>query len=47
VQRWAAHDLPALPLWWEDRVVVTTDRLRDFMPHPSGDLAGLARASLE
>src|SRR6185503_1430855 len=28
VQRWAARDLPALPLWWEDRVVVTTDRLR-------------------
>jgi peptide/nickel transport system substrate-binding protein len=47
VQRWAAHDLPALPLWWEDRVVVTTDRLRGFTPHPSGDLAGLAGASLE
>ena len=47
VQRWAAHDLPALPLWWEDRVVVTTDRLRDFTPHPSGDLASLARARLE
>lgn len=46
VQRWAAHDLPALPLWWEERVVVATDRLRGFEPQPSGDLAGLARASL-
>jgi len=46
VQRWAAHDLPALPLWWEDRVVVTTDRLEGFTPQPSGDLGGLARARL-
>ena len=44
VQRWAAHDLPALPLWWEDRIVVATDRLQGFAPEPSGDLAGLARA---
>jgi peptide/nickel transport system substrate-binding protein len=27
VQRWAAHDLPVLPLWWEERVVVATARL--------------------
>ena len=47
VQRWAARDLPALPLWWEDRVVVTTDRLRGFTPHPSGDLGGLATAVLQ
>ena len=46
VQRWAARDLPVLPLWWEDRVVVATDRLRDFAPQPSGDLGSLARASL-
>ena len=46
VQRWAAHDLPALPLWWEDRLVVATDRLQGFTPEPSGDLAGLARAAL-
>ena len=47
VQRWAAHDLPALPLWWEDRVVATSDRLHDFVPTPSGDLTPLARAHLE
>lgn len=47
VQRWAAHDLPALPLWWEDRVVVSTDRLRGFVPQPGGDLAGLASAVIE
>jgi peptide/nickel transport system substrate-binding protein len=46
VQRWAAHDLPALPLWWEDRIVVASDRLQGFAPEPSGDLAGLARAVL-
>jgi len=47
VQRWAAHDLPALPLWWEERVVVSTDRLRGFTPQPSGDLGGLATAVLQ
>jgi peptide/nickel transport system substrate-binding protein len=47
VQRWAAHDLPVLPLWWEERVVVATARLRDFTPRPSGDLGGLATAVLE
>jgi hypothetical protein len=46
VQRWAAHDLPVLPLWWEERVVVATARLHDFTPQPSGDLGGLARAVL-
>jgi peptide/nickel transport system substrate-binding protein len=47
VQRWAAHDLPVLPLFWEDRVVVTTDRLHGFEPRPSGDLGGLASAVVE
>jgi peptide/nickel transport system substrate-binding protein len=46
VQRWAAADLPALPLWWEERVVVASDRLQGFAPQPSGDLAGLATAYL-
>jgi peptide/nickel transport system substrate-binding protein len=46
VQRWAARDLPVLPLWWEDRVVVATGRLDGFVPRPSGDLAGLADAVL-
>ncbi len=44
VQRWAAHDLPAIPLWWEDRVVTATTRLHGFTPEASGDLSGLARA---
>jgi peptide/nickel transport system substrate-binding protein len=44
VQRRAARDLPVVPLWWEDRIVVQTRRLRDFEPSPSGDLRGLARA---
>lgn len=47
VQQWAASDLPVLPLWWEDRVVIASDRLRGFVPQPSGDLAGLAEAYLE
>jgi ABC-type transport system substrate-binding protein len=47
VQRWAAHDLPVIPLWWEDRVVVSTARLHAFTPHPSGDLGGLATAVLQ
>jgi len=47
VQRRAAHDLPAIPLWWEDRVAVRTRRLAGFEPAPDGDLRGLARARLE
>ncbi len=46
VQRRAARDLPVLPLWWEDRVVVQTARLDGFTPSPSGDLRGLAGARL-
>jgi peptide/nickel transport system substrate-binding protein len=44
VQRRAAHDLPVVPLWWENRVVVHTARLQGFAPTPSGDLRGLAEA---
>jgi peptide/nickel transport system substrate-binding protein len=47
VQRRAAHDLPIIPLWWEDRVVVRTTRLLGFEATPSGDLRSLARARLE
>jgi peptide/nickel transport system substrate-binding protein len=46
VQRRAAHDLPAIPLWWEDRVVVHTTRLVGFEPTPSGDLRSLAWARM-
>ena len=47
VQHRLAHDLPVVPLWWEDRVVVQTRRLRGFEPSPSGDLRGLAAAYLD
>jgi peptide/nickel transport system substrate-binding protein len=47
IQRRAARDLPVVPLWWEDRVVVHTARLKGFVPAPSGDLRGLATAWME
>ncbi len=47
IQRRAARDLPIVPLWWEDRVVVQTRRLRGFEPSPDGDLHGLAGAWME
>jgi peptide/nickel transport system substrate-binding protein len=46
VQRRSARDLPVIPLWWEDRVVVQSTRLTDFEPQPSGDLTGLATARM-
>jgi peptide/nickel transport system substrate-binding protein len=47
IQRRAARELPVVPLWWEDRVVVHSRRLRDFEPAADGDLRGLARAWME
>jgi peptide/nickel transport system substrate-binding protein len=44
VQRRAAHDLPVVPLWWEDRVVVHDRRLQGFEPAPDGNLRSLAGA---
>lgn len=44
VQQRAAHDLPVVPLWWEDRIAVHSARLRGFEPTPQGDLRGLAAA---
>lgn len=46
IQRRAAHDLPVVPLWWEDRVVVRSARLEGFEPTASGALDTLARARL-
>jgi peptide/nickel transport system substrate-binding protein len=46
IQRLAARELPVLPLWWEDRVVVHTRRLEGFEPSADGSLYGLAQASL-
>jgi len=47
VQRRLAHDVPIVPLWWEDRIAVHTRRLRGFEPSPSGDLRSLAAARLD
>ncbi len=45
-QRTAARELPYVPLWWPDNIVVTSPSLQGFTPQPSGDLLGLARARL-
>ncbi len=47
VQRTAARQLPYVPLWWPKNVVVATRRLHGFVPHPSGELTGLAHARLD
>jgi peptide/nickel transport system substrate-binding protein len=47
VQRRADHDLPVIPLWWEDRVVVHSAALQGFEPVASGELRGLAGAWLQ
>jgi peptide/nickel transport system substrate-binding protein len=44
VAREAARDLPYVPLWWPDNVVVKTPRLAGFKPTASGDLIGLKDA---
>lgn len=46
VQRIAAEDLPFVPLWWTDNVVVESPRLCGFVPYPDGSLASLATAWL-
>ncbi|HEY2775722.1 MAG TPA: ABC transporter substrate-binding protein [Candidatus Binatia bacterium] len=47
VQRTAARTLPVIPLWWPKNVVVMTTRLHGFVPDPTGELIGLARARLD
>lgn len=44
IARQVALDLPYVPLWWADNVVVKTRRLEGFVPSPSGDLRGLVTA---
>jgi peptide/nickel transport system substrate-binding protein len=46
VQRIVARKLPFVPLWWPQQVVVTTNRLEGFKPHPDGDLFGLYQSRL-
>jgi peptide/nickel transport system substrate-binding protein len=47
IQQRMARDLPVMPLWWEDRVVVQSRRLQGFAPAPDGDLHSLSRAWME
>jgi len=45
VQRRAAEDLPIIPLWWAQNVVVKSRALVGFEPSPEGDLRSLAKAT--
>jgi len=47
VQRLVADDLPVIPLWWQQNVVVKQRALRGFEPAPDGDLRSLAHATFE
>jgi peptide/nickel transport system substrate-binding protein len=46
VQRLAARDLPVIPLWWEDRIVVHAAGLDGFEPAPNGELRSLTMAAM-
>ena len=42
-----ATDLPYLSLWFENSVVVTTDRVQGFVPDRAGSLLGLAHVRVD
>jgi ABC-type transport system substrate-binding protein len=44
VQRLLAEDLPYIPLWWWQNVIVKKPWLRGFVAYPDGDLISLKRA---
>ena len=46
VQRILADDLPYVPLWWWNNVVVRKPNLRGFVPYPDGELISLKAAAL-
>lgn len=46
IQRTEARTLPYIPLWWPNQVIVVNKRLQGFEPSPTGDLLGLASATL-
>jgi peptide/nickel transport system substrate-binding protein len=46
IQKIAAVDLPYVPLWWMDNVVVMNRRVTGFAPYPNGSLRSLAGVSL-
>ncbi len=47
VQRLAADELPIIPLWWSDNVVVKSRALQGFVPAADGDLRSLAKARFD
>lgn len=47
IERRVARLLPYVPLWWPERIVVSSQRLAGFRPHPAGDLLGLLEARVE
>jgi peptide/nickel transport system substrate-binding protein len=47
VQRRAAAELPFVPLWWTDNVIVQSKRLCGFVPFPDGSLVSLTTAWLD
>jgi peptide/nickel transport system substrate-binding protein len=46
VQQIVAADVPTLPLWYQDNVVVHTKRLQNIEVSPSGDYDFLKTATL-
>lgn len=46
VQHRVAEELPFIPLWWTDNVVVQSERLCGFVPYPDGSLISLTTAWL-
>jgi peptide/nickel transport system substrate-binding protein len=47
IERRVSRLLPYIPLWWPQRIVVSSLRLSGFRPHPAGDLLGLLSARLD
>jgi peptide/nickel transport system substrate-binding protein len=46
VQKLLAEDLPYIPLWWWNNVVVQAPYVRGFVPYPDGDFISLKKVSL-
>ena len=47
IERRVARELPFIPLWWTDNVVVHSRRLCGFVPYPDGSLTSLRSARIE
>jgi peptide/nickel transport system substrate-binding protein len=45
VQRILAEELPYIPLWWWNNVIVRSPSLEGFIPYPDGDLNSLKKVS--